>query len=76
MARAGRVVGLSGPRSYDVEGEDGRIMRRNRQHLMATRETFKSYRDEPATQPLHDETQPTAMAAPTTSTETNDVARS
>ena len=52
-----RVLGLRGPRSYDVEGEDGRIMRRNRQHLTATREEFKSYRDEPATQPLRDETQ-------------------
>ena len=68
-----RVVGLRGPRSYDVEAEDGRIMRRNRQHLMATREAFKSYRDEPAPQPLRDETQPTAMAAPATATETNDV---
>ena len=50
-------------------------MRRNRQHLMATREAFKSYRDEPAPQPLRDETQPTAMAAPATATatETNDV---
>ena len=54
-----------------VEGEDGRIMRRNRQHLMATREAIKSYRYEPA--PQRDETQPTAMAAPATATETNDV---
>ena len=35
-----KVVRLSGPRSYDVLSEDGRLMRRNRQHLMATREPF------------------------------------
>ena len=71
-----RVVGLRGPRSYDVEAEDGWIMRRNRQHLVATREAFKSYRDEPASQPLRDETQPTAMAAPATANDvdvTNDI---
>ena len=37
-----KVVRLSGPRSYDVLSEDGRLMRRNRQHLMSTRETFTS----------------------------------
>ena len=58
-----RVVGLRGPRSYDVEGEDRRIMRQNRQHLMSTRESVKSYHDEPLNIPLH-ETQPPAMAAP------------
>ena len=35
-----KVVRLSGPRSYHVLSEDGRLMRRNRQHLMATREPF------------------------------------
>ena len=35
-----KVVRLSGPRSYDVLSEDGRLMRRNRQHLMATCEPF------------------------------------
>ena len=29
----GRVMKSSGPRSYDVELEDGRVMRRNRQNL-------------------------------------------
>ena len=37
-----KVVRLSGPRSYDVLSEDGRLMRRNRQHLMSTRKTFTS----------------------------------
>ena len=37
-----KVVRLSGPRSYDVLSEDGRLMRRNRQHLMSTRDTFTS----------------------------------
>ena len=37
-----KVVRLSGPRSYDVLSDDGRLMRRNRQHLMSTRETFTS----------------------------------
>ena len=37
-----KVVRMSGPRSYDVLSEDGRLMRRNRQHLMSTRETFTS----------------------------------
>ena len=37
-----KVVHLSGHRSYDVLCEDGRVMRRNRQHLMTTRETFTS----------------------------------
>ena len=31
----------SGPRSYDVELEDGRVMRRNRQHLLLTRESYQ-----------------------------------
>ena len=37
-----KVIRLSGPRSYDVLSEDGRLMRRNRQHLMTTRELFTS----------------------------------
>ena len=37
-----KVIRLSGPRSYDVLSEDGRFMRRNRQHLMTTRELFTS----------------------------------
>ena len=37
-----KLVRLSGPRSYDVLSEDGRLMRRNRHHLMSTRETFTS----------------------------------
>ena len=40
---------------------------------MATREAFKSYRNEPTPQPLRDATQPTELAAPATATETNDV---
>ena len=44
-------------------------MRRNRQHLMSTRESVKPYHDEPANIALH-ETQPPAMAAPATVTET------
>ena len=35
-----KVVRLRGLRSYDVLSEDGRLMRRNRQHLMTTSETF------------------------------------
>ena len=41
-----RVVGSSGPRSYDVELEDGRMIRRNRQHLLLTREPYKPVMDE------------------------------
>ena len=37
-----KVIRLSGPRSYDVLSEDGRLMRRNRQHLMTTRGLFTS----------------------------------
>ena len=37
----GRVMKYSGPRSYDVELEDGRVMRRNRQHLLLTRESYQ-----------------------------------
>ena len=35
-----KVIRLSGPRSYDVLSEDGRLLRRNRQHLMTTCELF------------------------------------
>ena len=35
------VVGLSGPRSYTVRGEDGRVVRRNRRHLLATQEVYQ-----------------------------------
>ena len=31
----------SGPRSYYVKLEDGRVMRRNRQHLLLTRESYQ-----------------------------------
>ena len=37
----GRVMRSSGPRSYYVELEDGRVMRRNRQHLLLTRESYQ-----------------------------------
>ena len=39
----GRVMRSSGPRSYDVELEDGRVMRRNSQHLLLTRESYQPY---------------------------------
>ena len=35
------VVGLSGPRSYTARGEDGRVMRRNKRHLLATRDVYQ-----------------------------------
>ena len=37
----GRVMKSSGPRSYDVELEDGRVMRRNRQNLFNHRESYQ-----------------------------------
>ena len=46
------VVGLSGPRSYTVGGEGGRVMRRNRRHLQATQEV---YQPELPSQPVNQE---------------------
>ena len=60
-----RVVGLSGPRSYDVRCEDGRRMRRNRQHLLATRETFKPSHTECVTL-LDNATQQSTVSTPAT----------
>ena len=60
-----RVVGLSGPRSYDVQCEDGRRMRRNRQHLLATRETFKPSHTECVTLP-DNATQQSTVSTPAT----------
>ena len=37
----GRVIRSSGPRSYDVELEDGRVMCHNRQHLLLTRKSYQ-----------------------------------
>ena len=65
-----RVVGLSGPRSYDVQCEDGRRMRRNRQHLLATRETFKPSRTEFVALP-DNATQQSTVSTPATAIETH-----
>ena len=45
----GRVIRKSGPRSYDIETKDGRILTRNRQHLLWTmeRSTSEVQRNEP-----------------------------
>ena len=67
--RAG-VVGLSGPRSCDVQCEDGRRMRRNRQHLLATRETFKPFHTECVTLP-DNATQQSTVSTPATAIETH-----
>ena len=63
-----RVVGLSGPRSYDVQCEDGRRMRRNRQHLLATQETFKPSHTECVTLP-DNATQQSTVSTPATAIE-------
>ena len=51
-----RVVRSSGPRSYDVEMEDGHMTRRNRQHLLLTREPYR---------PIIAETGETTQKSPT-----------
>ena len=38
----GRVIRKSGPRSYDIETNDGRILTRNRQHILWTMEPSTS----------------------------------
>ena len=43
------VVRQSGPRSYDVQCEDGRVMRRNRQHLLSTREEYRPHGEDAVT---------------------------
>ena len=45
----GRVIRKSGPRSYDIETNDGRLLTRNRQHLLWTMEpsTSEVQRNEP-----------------------------
>ena len=38
----GRVIRKSGPRSYDIETNDSRLLTRNRQHLLWTMEPSTS----------------------------------
>ena len=59
-----KVVRMSGPRSYDVLCEDGRLVRRNRQHMMSTSEMFTSA---PAdfSGVSHNAEQPTTAPTPT-----------
>ena len=37
------MVHASGPRSYDVQCEDGHVVRRNRQLLLVTKESFQPH---------------------------------
>ena len=39
--KRGVILGQTGPRSYDVQTEDGAIYNRNRQHLLATKENCR-----------------------------------
>ena len=49
MSDLARVIRKSGPRSYDIETNDGRLLTRNRQHLLWTKEpsTSEVQRNEP-----------------------------
>ena len=63
------VVGLNGPRSYDVRCEDGRHIRRNRQQLLATREAFHRRADiAQMPTPQVTPTTPVTLTTPVTST--------
>ena len=46
-----RVVHARGPRSYDVQCEDGHVVRRNRQHLLVTKESFQPHEVDDVTEP-------------------------
>ena len=66
----GRVMRSSGPRSYDVELEDGRVMRRNRQHLLLTRESYQPSNGlTPKLPALMDATQVVSTPGPPSSSE-------
>ncbi|XP_077535631.1 uncharacterized protein LOC144147382 isoform X2 [Haemaphysalis longicornis] len=45
-SRKARVLHEVAPRSHIVETEDGRLLRRNRQHLLRTQEEFRAMPDD------------------------------